>query len=246
MKSYNPYEYFGWTVSADDPMFPKLYNNNYNILEETQKDIKKFESIVEKYLPNKRVALDIGCLYGFFTKYLASKFEHVHAFDFDNDIFFFFKENMKKFNIENLTAHSHGLGEENIMVAINDIIKKKHILNNVVVGINSFRGTLSNHINTVDPNKTQQIKTLDSLNINDVDLIMIDTEGYELPVIKGGIETIKKYKPIIIAEFHYKNLTSRYRYKKEETLELLYSLEYKFLEQLNTVDKVFVHSSKTL
>lgn len=42
--------------------------------------------------------------------------------------------------------------------------------------------------------------TLDSLNIADVDLIKIDVEGYELPVIEGRRETIARWRPNIIIE----------------------------------------------
>ena len=44
-----------------------------------------------------------------------------------------------------------------------------------------------------NPNGDFDLKTLDSLNIQDkIDLIKIDVEGHEIEVLKGGIETIKK------------------------------------------------------
>ena len=42
--------------------------------------------------------------------------------------------------------------------------------------------------------------TIDSLNFNKLDLIKLDVEGFEKDVLIGGIETIKKFKPIIIFE----------------------------------------------
>ena len=50
-------------------------------------------------------------------------------------------------------------------------------------------------------------QTLDSLisehfKGNRVDFLKIDTEGAELEVLKGGIETIKKYKPKLLLELH--------------------------------------------
>ena len=33
-------------------------------------------------------------------------------------------------------------------------------------------------------------------------MIKIDAEGFELPILKGGIKTIKKNRPGIIFEFH--------------------------------------------
>ena len=42
--------------------------------------------------------------------------------------------------------------------------------------------------------------TLDSLNFSDVDFIKLDVEGYELDVIKGGINTLRDNDPVIIVE----------------------------------------------
>ena len=45
-----------------------------------------------------------------------------------------------------------------------------------------------------------QMITIDSLQLTKCDFIKIDVEGYEEHVINGGINTIKKYKPIIVLE----------------------------------------------
>lgn len=44
--------------------------------------------------------------------------------------------------------------------------------------------------------------TLDSLNIQNVDFIKIDTEGCEEKVLGGAIETIKKWRPVILLEIN--------------------------------------------
>jgi FkbM family methyltransferase len=44
------------------------------------------------------------------------------------------------------------------------------------------------------------MKRLDDFGINNVSLIKIDIEGHEIEAIKGGLETIKKSKPVIIVE----------------------------------------------
>jgi FkbM family methyltransferase len=40
------------------------------------------------------------------------------------------------------------------------------------------------------------------LGLNSLDVLKIDTEGYELPILKGGIETIRRLRPYIVGEAH--------------------------------------------
>ncbi|MEK7464040.1 MAG: FkbM family methyltransferase [Patescibacteria group bacterium] len=66
-----------------------------------------------------------------------------------------------------------------------------------------------------------QIITLDEWaareKINQIDVIKIDTEGAELLVLKGGRETILKYKPVIFLEIEPRNLKA-YSYTHDDIL----------------------------
>ena len=44
------------------------------------------------------------------------------------------------------------------------------------------------------------IRKFDDFNIKDIGIIKIDTEGFELKVLKGMIQSIEKYRPNIIIE----------------------------------------------
>ena len=63
----NTYDYYGWTV-IDDPMYKRFAKENVNI---TKEDIPEMSKIISNHVSNKTVAIDIGCHYGFFTKYLS-------------------------------------------------------------------------------------------------------------------------------------------------------------------------------
>jgi FkbM family methyltransferase len=44
--------------------------------------------------------------------------------------------------------------------------------------------------------------TIDSFNFQDVDLIFLDTEGCELPILMGSIDTLERCSPKLILEIH--------------------------------------------
>ncbi len=45
-----------------------------------------------------------------------------------------------------------------------------------------------------------EVRTLDSFQFPIVDFIKIDCEGYEYPVLKGAVETLRRCKPTIVVE----------------------------------------------
>ncbi len=65
-------------------------------------------------------------------------------------------------------------------------------------------------------------------------VIKIDTEGNELFVLKGAINTIKKHKPVIFAEYSAENV-NQYGYGLEQINEFFDSVNYEY-EILNSGD----------
>ncbi len=47
-----------------------------------------------------------------------------------------------------------------------------------------------------------ETRTLDSFNLEKVDILKIDVEGFECDVVEGAINTISKHKPKIILKMH--------------------------------------------
>ena len=218
-------KYYDWEV-IDDPMYHRFLKKNIDV---TKEDIKEMSRVIKKFVFDTTTAVDIGCHYGFFTRFLSEQFTTVHAFDFNNDIFKCFETNMKRFNCTNVIKHNHGLGEKQKYVATNDWSER-----------HKRRGPLGNHIDLEGKKQLQEIKTLDSFNLEGVGLIMCDTEGYELNVIKGALETIKKFKPVLVLEFHNRNLTKKFGYTLKHLQDYIESLGYRSIGYMNKVDQIFV------
>lgn len=79
--------------------------------------------------------------------------------------------------------------------------------------------------------------TIDSLGLEDCDLIQLDIEGHEYKALYGGIDTIVKYKPVVVLEEKPLQQLCGKDYKAPR--KLLESLGYK---QINAVhrDVIFV------
>jgi len=133
-----------------------------------------------------RTAIDIGANIGFWSMHLVKRFQFLHAFEPAALFRECFMRNLP--NDPNFELHPYALGDEEFKWPL-------------VTGKWSGNTYLDfDHDPEDDDVEKVQVKTLDSFGIEDVDMIKIDCEGYELAVIKGGEETISKYRPTIIVE----------------------------------------------
>lgn len=85
-----------------------------------------------------------------------------------------------------------------------------------------------------------EVRTLDSYNLTNITMIKIDVENFELNVLKGGIETIKRNKPIIFIEnlaiSGYKELEDSFIRVEQFLINLDYSIkELRFGKSINTL-----------
>lgn len=129
------------------------------------------------FINQQRNAVDIGCRDGEYTRYLHKNFNHVYCFDYR------FRKNFNKnVDLSKVTHFQCALGEEN------KIIKASG-----AGSITSSKIKISNWHN-------EQLYTLDEFNLFNIDYIKIDVDGYELNVLYGAINTIKKYHPLLVIE----------------------------------------------
>ena len=142
--------------------------------------------------------LDIGASRGFFSTYMSkvhnSKIIAVDLFEY-----------AIKDCEENLNLNNDYDGFFRVAAVGSEFDKGKYI-NLDKSDVPSRTSVLKSKVSNKSSDQAQIIMTsIDEIvkenNHSQIDLIKIDVEGYEYNVLKGGINTIQKYRPIIYLEF---------------------------------------------
>lgn len=136
--------------------------------------------IILKHITKDSVVIDAGAYIGDHTIAYA-KAKKVIAFEPNPEAFECLEYNLKDF--KNVELHNKGLSDK--------------------LGKISLTNVPTNGGMTYAKKSTKGIEviTIDSLNI-DVDLIKIDCEGFELNILKGAEETIKRCSPVLVIEIN--------------------------------------------
>jgi FkbM family methyltransferase len=123
------------------------------------------------------VAVDVGGHCGIWARELCKVFGAVHSFEPVRDHRECYVKNQRS---DNWTLHPVALGE-----------KEGRAATQTKPGSSGDTWLVSG--DRVD------VRTLDSFNL-EPDFLKIDTEGYELFVLKGAEQTLRKFKPVVIVE----------------------------------------------
>jgi len=147
---------------------------------------------------------------------MSKKFKKVSAFEIVPEVTECLKINVANHNLKKVTVYNCGLGNKKQDVAINF----------------NPQSTFSTHVNLEGANTNAKVETLDSFAFEDVDFIKIDAEGFESFIIQGGLETIIKYKPVILYERKGHDL--RYGFEKNSVLNILQEFGYVELKYIGS------------
>jgi len=178
--------------------------------------------------PNARTVLDVGMNIGMNTIEYATWAKNVHGFEPTRQTYNMALKNIvlaKEQQNENMikpwypngsatfngkfggsletsayiSTYNHGIGDKSGQFEI--LIKKDNAGHNHIENIDVPLSSGKKRRRTVQPKKQiVEVKTLDSYNFKDVDIIKVDTEGYEFPVVMGAEQTIVTQRPIVQLE----------------------------------------------
>ncbi len=140
--------------------------------------VKKLRAALE-FVRDWRTAVDIGAHVGLWTIQLAKKFMTVRAFEPVGEFAACWERNLA--GAGNCAIHAYALGARHGWVGMR-------------IPPGSSGGT---HI--VGPGDIE-MRTLDSFELEAVDFMKIDCEGYEHDVVEGAVQTLKRCRPCVIVE----------------------------------------------
>ena len=214
----------------------KKNKTSHAILKKCNFDDQHELKTIKKFSDKKNLFfLDCGCNYGFYSFYTASlsKNNFVISFEASLKTIGDFDKNLQLNNFQNIILKN---------LAISDIDNNKVLLNE---GLNDWESSLT-HNNFEKKNITMiNTTTIDSaLKKYSIDnqflFIKLDIEGHEFQAIKGGENTIRKYKPIIIIElskYIFENNENSFFFLEKFLLNFDYSI-YGINNKLITIEEV--------
>lgn len=152
---------------------------------------RRHETYLRSYLElsGNEIFLDIGASRGLYTCYMAPRCKHVYAWEPNPQTFTTLLANSKKYS--NVTFYNSALGDTQGCVSLYLHFCSEH--DSLIRKVSDFLGKYFE----------VKVKPLDSYSFEGkIGLVKIDTEGFEVPVIKGALKTIRKHKPRLIIEVH--------------------------------------------
>lgn len=150
--------------------------------------------VIDKYVEEGTVAIDAGANFGSISVPISKKLGQ------DGKLYSFeMSETMTERLIKNLNQNDCA-NVEVFNLALSDKIEEKVFFEEPKEGEKHNFGDI--RINKQSKGKEVETATIDSLDIQGkVSFIKVDCQGYDLKVMKGAKETIKKNKPTVVFEW---------------------------------------------
>lgn len=143
-----------------------------------------------KNYKGKGAFVDVGANIGLISIFVAFKFPKatVHAFEAHPETLEIFRENLAINGLEQVNSHAFALGSEEAKAMIYADQEQNR----------GGASLLTPHAN--EDGIEIQVRKLDDLELSEIEVIKLDVEGYELEVLKGAEQTIRRDRPMLIIE----------------------------------------------
>lgn len=198
----------------------RSFNDNFQYIFKTQNScdaVPLMEALTCK-IKNSKVCIDVGANIGIVTIWMAKNCEKVYSFEPEENNILRFRENLEANNIKNVELVQKAVSDQNS--------------NSLFFLFDSYgHHSLSDkHVSSIV--KTTKVETvrLDSfiaeMSVDEIDFLKIDTEGYELEVLKGAVNLLQDHKIKIIAFEHSPVLLKKQNRNIFEVIDFLKTYDY--------------------
>lgn len=153
-------------------------------------------------LSDNSIIIDGGANMGFFTIPVAQALKDrggkVISFEPQKQIYYALCGSCALNELENVFVYNLGLGDSETTAQLSDV----NYSDRKDFGMVTISEDISVHEHKYLSNKTVDVITLDSMDLPSLEFLKLDVEGYECQALRGGINTITKYRPIIWIEYN--------------------------------------------
>jgi FkbM family methyltransferase len=147
-------------------------------------------AFLKDVVPRNRISVDVGANIGAYTRQLAVLTPTVHAFEPTPDAVVLLRASSGPNVIIHECALSDYIGEGVMHVPVSANGERHTPLASLVA--HGARNS-GDHVSI-------SVRTLDSFSLQNVGFVKIDVEGHELPVLRGGIQTVRRDRPTLLIE----------------------------------------------
>ena len=161
--------------------------------------------ILSSLIKKGMTCVDVGGNIGYYVllerKLIGSK-GAIIAIEPEPQNFLYLNKNIQLHNHQNISTLNFACGEidEIADFFVNQKSNGCQVIRKDAPPPNPKKGTISQvKVKKLDP-------VIAQFNLDSVDFVRMDTEGYELHILNGLKETLKKFKPIISLELHVRQL----------------------------------------
>lgn len=164
-----------------------------------------------QHVRNKNTIVQAGGCCGMYPRFYANYFKNVYTFEPNLINYECLVKNIN--DVVNVHHYNCALGKEETFVGLDSPTQPGEEYNRGMFTVNEKLSDIP-------------MITLDSLNLDECDLIHFDLEGYETNALIGAIKTISKFNPVIIVE-------------RDSGHEFLQSIGYALIKK-TSMDSIFI------
>lgn len=167
-------------------------------------DYENCRTLFKNTIKPDSVVLDIGANMGQYACRLNKIIKNgaIYSFEPYQKNYFSLLKMKKLLNMDNVNPIHSAISEKKGTLKLMIPVIDKNLIVGTQAVLEEFKRTDYENVKYYE--EIVSVNTIDSFvaenNINRIDFIKIDTEGAEIGILKGGIESIRKYTPVLSVE----------------------------------------------